>query len=57
MDWNQIARKWDEMSRRLQPASSLASAIQAKPLLPELVRDVEALSNPITQTIATAPVA
>ena len=25
MDWNQISRNWDEMTRRIQPQSSLPS--------------------------------
>jgi len=30
MDWDQIERKWDEMTRRVQSPSSRSTTIQAK---------------------------
>lgn len=32
MNWDQIERKWEEMTRRVQSPSSLPSVIQAKTL-------------------------
>ncbi len=35
MNWDQIERKWDEMTRRVQSPSSASSTLQARPLMGE----------------------
>ena len=47
MEWDQIERKWEEMTRRIQPSLSLPSTIRTNSSRDE--------SGPLSQNIASLP--
>ncbi len=54
MNWDQIERKWDEMTRRVQPPSSLPSLIGSGPLQtgPVLPSEIDpAASSGLSETL------